>query len=164
MDCGSRIPPYPQMLQNRSASGLAAFVILKQKLLLCQDTSNDIGVMLNEYAIKMADEEGPVKEFLTSNPLPPNMEKLLPDDFRVFSLLINALKQWVVSESASTDRFLLGGNARQICRKAVNKCIVTGGELGDKPELHHPLRDGRPPILISKEGHDLIESQTSQKT
>ncbi len=121
------------------------------------DFLDDIGSRLNEYAIKMANDEGAVKEFLKANPLPPHMDDLLPDDFRVFSLLLNAMKQWVAAESASTDRYLLGGTARQTCREAVDKCIVTGGDLGDKPELHHPLRDGRPPILLSKEGHDLVE-------
>lgn len=118
---------------------------------------DNIGSMLNEQAIKMANEDGPVKEFLQANPLPPNMKELLPDDFRTFSLLLNSLKQWVSAESAATDRFLLGGTAKDTCRAAVYKCIVTGGELGEKPELHHPLRDGRPPILLSKKGHDLIE-------
>ena len=83
--------------------------------------------------------------------------ELLPDDFRVFSLLLNALKQWVSAESQSTDRYLLGGTARATCREAVNKWIVTGEELGENSELHHPLRDGRPPILLSKKGHNLVE-------
>ncbi|HCC36751.1 MAG TPA: hypothetical protein DEQ14_03560 [Treponema sp.] len=122
---------------------------------------DDIGSKLNEYAIKMA-EGGPVKDFLDSNPLPPHMKELLPDDFRAFSLLLNALKQWVSAESLSTDRFLLGGTARQTCREAVSNCIVTGDELGNNPELHHPLRDGRPPIYISKTGHDLIEHKNKQ--
>ena len=29
--------------------------------------------------------------------------------------------------------------------------------MGEDPELHHPLRNGRPPILLSKKGHNLIE-------
>ncbi len=45
---------------------------------------------------------------------------------------------------------------------AVDKCIVTGEELGERAELHHPMRDGRPPILLSKKGHDIIE-QSNQK-
>ena len=94
---------------------------------------------------------------MKQNPLPPHMKELLPDDFRVFSLVLNALKQWVSAESQSTDRYLLGGTARATCREAVNKCIVTGEELGENAELHHPLRDGRPPILLSKKGHNLVE-------
>ncbi|AHF11236.1 MULTISPECIES: hypothetical protein [Dehalobacter] len=118
---------------------------------------DEIGGVLNQMAIEMASEDGPVKEFLEANPLPPHMKELLLDDFRVFSLLLNALKQWVSAESQSTDRYLLGGTARATCREAVNKCIVTGEELGENPELHHPLRDGRPPILLSKKGHNLVE-------
>ena len=126
------------------------------------DFLDDIGTRLNEYAVKISSEEGPVKEFLEHNPLPPHLKELLPDDFRAFSLLLNALKQWVSAESAATDRFLLGGTAKQTCREAVDKCIITGEKLDDKSELHHPLRDGRPPILISKKGHDLIEHGSKQ--
>lgn len=118
---------------------------------------DEIGSILNQKAIEMASEDGPVKSFLEENPLPPHMKELIPDDFRVFSLLLNALKQWVSAESQSTDRYLLGGTARATCREAVNKCIVTGEELGENAELHHPLRDGRPPILLSKKGHNLVE-------
>lgn len=120
---------------------------------------DEIGGVLNQKAIEMANENGPVKEFLEANPLPPHMKELLTDDFRVFSLLLNALKQWVSAESTSTDKYLLGSTARKICREAVNKCIVTDEELGENPELHHPLRDGRPPILLSKKGHNLVEQK-----
>ena len=118
-----------------------------------------VGSLLNEQAKKMAIEDGPVKTFLADNPLPPHMQELLPDEFRAFSLILNALKQWVSAESAATDRYLLGGTARETCRSAVNRCIVTGEGLGDRAELHHPLRDGRPPILLSKKGHEIIEHQ-----
>ena len=123
---------------------------------------DEIGSILNQKAFEMASEDGPIKNFLEENPLPPHMKELLPDDFRVFSLLLNALKQWVSAESQSTDRYLLGGTARATCREAVNKCIVTNEELGENAELHHPLRDGRPPILLSKKGHNLVE-QNNQK-
>ena len=126
------------------------------------DTLDAIGALLNEQAHVLAYDDGEVRDFLRNNPLPPHMQELLPDEFRAFCLLLNALKQWVSAESAATDRFLLGGTARQTCRAAVDRCIVTGEDLGEKPELHHPMRDGRPPILLSKKGHDFIE-QKSQK-
>ncbi|MBT9172220.1 MAG: hypothetical protein DDT21_00601 [Syntrophomonadaceae bacterium] len=128
-----------------------------------EDILDYIGSILNKKAVDMANEDGPVKEFLEANPLPPHMKELLPHDFRVFSLLLNALKQWVSAESQATDRYLLGGTARATCREAVTKCIVTGDELGEKPELHHPLRDGRPPILLSKAGHNVIEQNNQKK-
>lgn len=109
----------------------------------------------------MAASTGAVREFLDANPLSPTMSPLLPDEFRTFCLVLNALKQWVAAEQSATDRYLLGGVARQVCREATDKCLVTGETIGPDAELHHPLRDGRPPILISKKGHASIEGQLS---
>lgn len=109
------------------------------------------------HAGMMLRDNEEVQIFLEENPLPPQMAELLPDKFRVFALFLNALKQWVSSESAATDRFLLGGTAKQTCREAVTHCIVTSEALDDGAELHHPVRDGRPPILLSKKGHEMVE-------
>jgi len=76
-------------------------------------------------------------------------------------LAINSLKQWVVAEQGATDRYLLGGAARDLCREATDTCLVTGAVLTNGIELHHPVRDGRPPIPLSKEGHASIEGQSS---
>lgn len=122
-----------------------------------------IGQLLIDESKKMASSSGDVREFLDANPLPPTMAPLLPDEFRAFCLALNALKQWVTAEQSATDRYLLGGVARQVCREATVKCLVTGERLGPDAELHHPLRDGRPPILISKTGHALIEGQLSNR-
>src|SRR5205814_2247123 len=54
-----------------------------------------------------------------------------------------------------------GGVARQICREASEICLITGETLGNDAELHHPVRDGRPPVLLSKLGHQAIEGQSS---
>ena len=120
-----------------------------------------IGNIVVEESIN-ASKEGAVKQFLDDNPVPDKMKELLPDEFRAYSLLLNALKQWVSAESAATDRFLLGGTARQTCRSVIDKCIVTNESLSLDAELHHPIRDGRPPILLSKKGHEIIE-QNNQK-
>lgn len=53
----------------------------------------------------------------------------------------------------------MGGTVRKICRRAIDHCLVTGEPLTGTIELHHPVRDGRPPIPLSKKGHSLIESQ-----
>lgn len=128
------------------------------------DIIDSIGQILNKESARLSLADETVKSFLTENKLPPHMQEIIPDEFRVFSLLLNALKQWVSAESAATDRFLLGGTARETCRSAVNKCIITGEELGGKPELHHPLRDGRPPILLSKKGHNLVEQNNQNNS
>jgi hypothetical protein len=124
------------------------------------DLLNQIGQLLLRQSKIMSTELGAVSDFLKTTPLPPRMEELLPLEFRVYCLALNALKQWVGAEQAATDKFLLGGTAREICRAAAAKCIVTGESLQSNIELHHPVRDGRPPIPLSKRGHALIEHQT----
>jgi hypothetical protein len=120
-----------------------------------------IGELILQESKLRAEEAGVVHDFLEATPLPPSMEKLLPMDFRVYCLALNALKQWVSAEQAATDRFLLGGTARELCRAAASNCIVTGEPLGADLELHHPVRDGRPPLPLSKHGHDTVEGQLS---
>lgn len=119
---------------------------------------DEIGTLLVTKASELS-KNGTVKDFLDNNPLPEHLADLLPDDFRAFCLIINALKQWISAEQAATDRFLLGGTARNTCKEVSKKCIITNEQLTKDAELHHPLRDGRPPILISKKGHNLIEYQ-----
>jgi len=73
---------------------------------------------------------------------------------------MNALKQWVSAEQAATDRYLLGGTARVECRAAAECCVISAVPLTPSTlELHHPARDGRPPIPVSKEAHDRLEGQ-----
>lgn len=123
-----------------------------------------IGAMLVQESARMATDAGPVAEFLDSTPLPSSMEDLLPREFRAYCLAINALKQWVSAEQAATDRFLLGGTARELCRAAISKCLVTGEILDSHIELHHPVRDGRPPLPLSKHGHEIVEGQQSARS
>jgi hypothetical protein len=110
----------------------------------------------------LASKEGPVRDFLNKNELPAIAEHLAPE-YRVFCLALNAIKQWVAAEQSATDRYLLGGAARKLCREAADSCLVTDGKLSDDCELHHPVRDGRPPIPLSKHGHGSIEGQLSSK-
>ena len=124
---------------------------------------NTIGEFLQDQSNMLLKENNNIKIFLENNPLPPHMATLLPENYRVFALLLNALKQWVSAESSATDRYILGGTARQACREATNNCIVTGEKLGKDAELHHPVRDGRPPILLSKKGHDIVEAGNTQQ-
>jgi hypothetical protein len=125
---------------------------------LFNDILDKIGTILVEEANELS-KKGSIRDFLNDNPLPEHMAKLLPYDFRAFCLLLNALKQWVAAESLATDKYLLGGTARTTLREVATKCIITNETLTKDAELHHPMRDGRPPILISKNGHDLLEHQ-----
>jgi hypothetical protein len=125
------------------------------------DLLDRVGMLLVDESARLATASGPVREFLGANPLPKGMAPLLPDSFRAFCLALNSLKQWVAKEQAATDRYLLGGVSRQLCRDAAAACLVPGEALGTDAELHHPVRDGRPPVLISKAGHNRIEGQDS---
>jgi hypothetical protein len=119
-----------------------------------------IGALIIEESSRLATSNAEVRQFLDENKLPDMMSTLLPDDFRAFCLLLNGLKQWLSAEQAATDRYLLGGTARGRCREMVSSCVVTGTPLAGEIELHHPVRDGRPPIPLSKEMHRLIEQRT----
>lgn len=137
--------------------------LLNQKLprSAVSDILDAIGCLLKAESQKLAQSSDEVKDFLKANPLPGRMADLLPDDFRVFVLILNSLKQWVMAESAYCDRYLMGGTVRKNCRKAIDHCLVTGEPLDGIIELHHPVRDGRPPIPLSKKGHSLIEGQVA---
>jgi hypothetical protein len=122
------------------------------------DLLDRIGCLLLEHTRALAGRPGPVRDFLNENRLPKPLDDLLPDDFRTYCLALNALKQWLAAEQAATDRYLLGGRAREECRAAATTCLVTGEPLeAGKVELHHPVRDGRPPVALSKKGHDRLE-------
>jgi hypothetical protein len=120
-----------------------------------------IGALILEEAKALAASDAGIRQFLDENRLPSKMTELLPDDFRVFCLLLNSLKQWLSAEQAATDRYLLGGTARAQCRSMVSSCLVTGEPLTGEIEFPHPVRDGRPPLPLSKEGHRIIEEQTA---
>ena len=120
---------------------------------------SDVGTLLNQAAFKAA-KTGEVRDFLDRNPLPASMKSHLPDEFRAFCLLLNSLKQWVSAESLATDRYLLGGTVRAKLRDASINCMITGSLL-DKVELHHAVRDGRPPIPLSPEGHRQVEESNA---
>lgn len=120
---------------------------------------DEIGDILLRKSSEMAKSDQTIRDFLNETPLPADLQNLLPEEFRVFCLMLNSLKQWVSAEQAATDRYLLGGTARASLRKLTDQCMVTGEAIGPNGELHHPVRDGRPPILLSKNGHSLIEGQ-----
>lgn len=123
---------------------------------------DEIGMLLLRHSATKAHEAGEVSEFLDSNPLPEHLSDLLPKEFRAYCLALNALKQWVSAEQAATDRYIFGGTVRKQCRELTNACIISGRPSSDCTiELHHPVRDGRPPIPVSKEAHAVLENQGS---
>ena len=126
---------------------------------------DQIGVLLLERSQQLALTPGPMREYLESTEPPECLRGRLPTEFRAFCVMLNALKQWVSAESAATDRFLLGGTAREQCRQMANHCLITEQRLSKADvELHHPVRDGRPPVPLSKSGHDRLESASADCT
>jgi hypothetical protein len=121
---------------------------------------DSIGELLLKESASAAQEAGPLRDFLDKNPLPPILADKLSVEFRVFCLALNALKQWVAAEQAATDRYLLGAAARDECRAIATTCVLSGELLtGANTDLHHPVRDGRPPIPLSKKAHAGLEGQ-----
>lgn len=128
------------------------------------DVLGQIGEILLQQADEMAQDDPVVREFLDRNPVPASLGSFLPDNFRTFCLLLNALKQWLSAEQAATDRYFLAGDVRAELRKLATHCMVTGEPLtSDDIDLHHPVRDGRPPIPLSKDGHATIENQKKKQ-
>lgn len=128
---------------------------------LFEKSLDKIGEQLLLLARDVASSDMAVRAFLDENPLPPLMRDLIPTEYRVFCLLLNALKQWVTKEQLATDSYVLGSSARADLKKALTTCPVTGkGVLLEEIELHHTVRDGRPPIPLSKTGHALLERQS----
>jgi hypothetical protein len=119
-----------------------------------------VGQFLLQEAEILARQPGPIRQFLNGNPLPPSLQGHLPDEYRAFALALNALNQWVSAEQLAIDRYLLGGRARAECRSAKERCIASSVLLNsDDIELHHPVRDGRPPVPLSKKAHARLEGQ-----
>jgi hypothetical protein len=124
---------------------------------------NHVGALLIEEAKDLAGRPGPVRDFLEINDLPSSLAEFLPLDFRAFCLALNALKGWISAEQAWTDKYLLRGRARDELRIVTDTCIITGQKLAEAGcELHHPVRDGRPPIPLSPKGHKIVEQQLAK--
>jgi len=121
---------------------------------------DEIGELILNKSESLSLNENEVNTFLKDNPLPQGIKKCLPDDFRVYCLALNAVKQWLSAEQAATDRYVFGSTTREQCKKIGDHCLVSGTPSDECTiELHHPVRDGRPPIPLSKEVHAAIEGQ-----
>jgi|GEM_PF-339075 len=121
---------------------------------------NKIGFLVLSETEKLLKTDNEVMVFLKQNPLPTGFEKHLPENFRIYCLALNAIKQWLSAEQLATDRFVLGGTARTQYKNLGKRCLVSGKSSNECViELHHPVRDGRPPIPLSKDAHAQIEGQ-----
>lgn len=134
------------------------------------DLLNGIGVQLQSFARQVADrpEEHPkLSAQLKEHPVPVSARGIMTDEFRVFCLALNALKQWLAAEQAAMDRVILGSEYKKKLNRVFTTCVETGERLDfatkGRVNYHHPMRDGRFPIPLSKERHDKIEGQAPSK-
>ncbi len=150
-----------EYVQHYTALATSDIFALNQKMPkeTLADLLDKIGEILITESEKLAKTPGGVQTFLQNNPVPSSIGPLLPDSVRAFCLALNGLKQWVAAEQGAMDRYILGNSARELCRNAGVKCMVTTDPLGSDSELHHPVRDGRPPLRLSKKGHRILEHQ-----
>lgn len=126
------------------------------------DVLSEIGELILSKSEELSSNDSQVSKFLAENPLPKHLEQYLPENFRAFCLALNAVKQWISAEQAATDRYIFGATVRKQCKDLSNSCLVSGKSADEATlELHHPVRDGRPPIPLAKEVHAEIEGQVS---
>jgi hypothetical protein len=119
---------------------------------------DEIGALLQLRAQELSARNPDLREFLCKNALPDCLGNDLTPEIRAFALLLNALKQWTAAEQAALDRFLMAGNVRSDLKELTTTCLVCPEAFTKNSiELHHPVRDGRPPLPISKKGHETIE-------
>jgi hypothetical protein len=119
---------------------------------------HEIGLLMQQRARELATGAGAVRDFLGKNPVPACLGGELTDEVRAFCLLLNALRQWSVGEQLAMDRLLLSGNVRKELKELYTICPVAPDDSDVSAiELHHPLRDGRPPLPLSKTGHARVE-------
>ncbi len=117
-----------------------------------------VGGLLLEEANRMSTDDLAVAVFLKRNPLPECLGSALTPEVRTFCLVLQALSQWTTAEKLAMDRFVFSGRVRAEIRAAACGCPICPDAFeADKLELHHPVRDGRPPIPLSKKGHERIE-------
>jgi hypothetical protein len=136
--------------------------LLNQKLesSAFRELLQQVGELLVSRSGELARRAGRIRDFLEQNAPPGRMRELLPDEFRAFCLALNALKVWVTAEQQAADRFLFGGNARDEFLEAAPSCLISGDVLGrGGTDLHHPVRDGRPPVPLTKRAHAHLEKQ-----
>jgi len=134
--------------------------LLNQKLprRIFEEVLGEIGGLIQHRARELSEKDQAMIPFLESNSLPPSLGGELTPEIRAFCLLLNAVKQWSNAEQAAMDRLIFSGNVRRELKDLATGCPVCP-EAFEKSsvELHHPVRDGRPPIPLSKEGHDTVE-------
>ncbi len=120
-----------------------------------------VGQILVEESARLVSSDSELKRFLERNPLPPCIKGQLANEFRAYALLLHALNQWVVVRKLEIDCALVGGSpkiARNRLRRSATVCMVAKTPLAKvRVELHHPVRDGRPPIPLSPEGHKRVD-------
>jgi len=120
---------------------------------------SDIGELVVQWS-ESNTNNGSVRNFLDENPLPECLVEYLPLNYRAYCLGMNALKQWVSAEQAATDRYVLGGTVRRQCKDLLSGCLISGVPSSECTiELHHPVRDGRPPIPLCAKVHAELEGQ-----
>ena len=119
---------------------------------------NKVGSILQTEAALMSKKDRELIKFLDRNALPPCLGNALTAEVRTFALMLNALAQWVTAERLAMDRFLFSGNVRKELKDLATTCPICPEDFENETvELHHPVRDGRPPFPLSKGGHAIVE-------
>ena len=119
-----------------------------------------VGTVLIKESAKLAKSEGPVRKFLKANPTSPgNGTPYSPRLSRVLPCAQRGLSSgWPPSKRPPTATSSAVSHAISVLRWG-KRARSQENRSGANAVLHHPVRDGRPPIALSKVGHWSIEEQ-----
>jgi hypothetical protein len=122
---------------------------------------------VNELTMKaLSQANGSLTSFLRENPWPSEMmddDLFLSEQDRAKVVVLNAVKQWLSKEALWLDMIFTGGRFREKLRElcAERNCRTCQRPFSQlKIELHHTVRDGRPPVPICSECHQTLENQS----
>ena len=159
-ESGNRRKALQEYLDHYAGIAATSPGLMNQKLprKTFEKVLDEVGALLQLRARELAASDPDMMRFLERNILPACLGNALTPEVRAFSLLLNSLKQWTAAEQSAIDRFLISGNVRDELKNLAQSCPIAPESFDKKKtELHHPVRDGRPPIPLSKKGHETVE-------
>lgn len=168
VDFYKALQPTPPVTEEAEQQFLSQLSVKLDRSIVAQ-FQDLIGGLIQQEARRLAmpgsldTDAQQVQLFLTEHPLPAGLAAHLPDEYRIYSLLLNVVKQFISREQPHTDSHVFGNSYKKQAKQAFAHCLVSGEKLGADVEWHHVLRDGRPPIPLTKIGHQRVDRSARER-